>query len=69
MVFASNPAVRAVVVDERGALAELEWAGARVRPAYVKTREVATAAGLFYDAVTEATLVHRGQDRSSANAG
>jgi hypothetical protein len=53
--------VRAVVVDERGALAELDWAGAKVRPTLTGHREVAVAAGLFWDAVTEGTLVHRGQ--------
>lgn len=53
--------VRAVVVDERGALAELDWAAAKVRPTLTGHRDVAVAAGLFWDAVTEGTLVHRGQ--------
>ena len=53
--------VRAVVVDERGALAELDWGAANVRPTMVGHRDVAVAAGLFWDAVTEGTLRHRGQ--------
>jgi hypothetical protein len=53
--------VRAVVVDERGALAELDWAGVKIRPTLTNARDVAVAAGLFWDAVTDATLVHRGQ--------
>ena len=53
--------VRAVVVDERGVLAELDWVGAKLRPTLTGHREVAVAAGLFWDAVTEGTLVHRGQ--------
>ena len=39
--------VRAVVVDERGALAELDWAGAKVRPTFVGTRDVADAPVFF----------------------
>ena len=54
-------AVRAVVVDERGALAELDWAAATVRPNLIGHREVAVAAGLFWDAVTEGTVSHLGQ--------
>lgn len=53
--------VRAVVVDERGALTDLDWAGAKVRPTLVGHRDVANAAGLMWDAVTEGTVVHRGQ--------
>ncbi|BBY48373.1 terminase [Mycolicibacterium arabiense] len=53
--------VRAVVVDERGALSELDWRAARVRPTLVGHREVAIAAGIFSDAVTDGTMVHRGQ--------
>lgn len=53
--------VRAVVVDERSTLAELDWAGAKVRPTFVGARDVANAAGLFWDAVTEGALAHRGQ--------
>jgi phage terminase large subunit-like protein len=56
-----NPSVRAVVVDERGALAELDWGAANVHPTLVGHRDVAVAAGLFWDAVTEGTLRHRGQ--------
>ncbi len=56
-----NPRVRAVVVDERGALAELDWPGAKIRPTFTGHREVAVAAGLFWDAVTDGTLAHRGQ--------
>jgi phage terminase large subunit-like protein len=56
-----GPRVRAVVVDERGALAELDWAGARVRPTMIGHREVAIAAGQFVDAVADDTLAHRGQ--------
>jgi hypothetical protein len=53
--------VRAVVVDGGGVLAELDWAGSRVRPTLVGVREVATACGLFWDAVTEGSLRHRQQ--------
>lgn len=53
--------VRAVVVDERGATAELDWAGARVRPTTVGHRDVAIAAGQFVDAVADGELRHRGQ--------
>lgn len=56
-----GPKVRAVVVDERGAAAELDWRGVRVRPTLVGHREVAIAAGVFSDAVTDGTLRHRGQ--------
>lgn len=56
-----TPAVRAVVVDERGALAELDWSGAKVRPHLVGHRDVAVAAGEFWDAVTEGRVNHRGQ--------
>lgn len=56
-----GPRVRAVVVDERGALAELDWAGARVRPTLIGHREVAIAAGQFVDAVADGALAHRGQ--------
>lgn len=53
--------VRAVVVDERGALADLDWAAAKIRPTFIGTRDVANAAGLFWDAAADAQLVHRGQ--------
>ncbi len=40
----------------------LNWTGlAKVRPTLTGHRDVAVAAGLFWDAVTEGTLVHRGQ--------
>ena len=53
--------VRAVVADDRGALAELDWAGAKVRPTLIGHHDVAVAAGLLYDSITEATMRHRGQ--------
>ncbi len=56
-----NSSVRAVVVDGGGVLAELDWTGSRVRPTLIGARDVATAAGLFWDAVTEGTLRHIGQ--------
>lgn len=54
-----SDAVRAVVLDERGQAVELDWAG--IRPHTIGHRDVAVAAGLFLDAVSEATLRHRGQ--------
>jgi hypothetical protein len=56
-----NDAVRAVVVDERGALAELDWVAVKVRPHMIGHRDVAVAAGLFYDDITEQRVRHRGQ--------
>ncbi|BCO57889.1 hypothetical protein KN246_14710 [Mycobacterium intracellulare] len=56
-----NGQLRAVVVDERGAPAELDWAGARVRPTMIGHRDVAIAAGQFVDAVADGALAHRGQ--------
>jgi hypothetical protein len=56
-----GPRVRAIVVDARGALAELDWAGAKIRPTMTGHRDVAVAAGLLWDAVTDGTLAHRGQ--------
>ena len=53
--------VRAVVVDERNALAELDWAAANVRPTLLNHRDVAVAAGVFLDAVSEGTVRHRRQ--------
>ena len=53
--------VRAVVVDERSPLVELDWKAAKVRPTLADSRDVGLGAGLFYDAVTEGTLRHRGQ--------
>jgi hypothetical protein len=57
----SGNRVRAVVVDERGALVDLDWVGVKVRPTLVGHRDVANAAGLLWDAVTEGTIAHRGQ--------
>ncbi|WP_157742835.1 hypothetical protein [Mycobacterium intracellulare] len=56
-----GPRVRAVVVDERGGPAELDWAGARVRPTMIGHHDVAIAAGQFVDAVADGALTHRGQ--------
>jgi hypothetical protein len=42
-------------------LAELDWAEAKIRPTLTATRDAAIAAGLFWDAVTDGTLVRRGQ--------
>ncbi len=53
--------VRAVVIDDRGALSELDWDAAKVRPHQIGAHEVAVAAGLTYDAINEGTLRHRGQ--------
>jgi hypothetical protein len=53
--------VRAVVVDERGTLADLDWAAEKVRPTLVGHRDVANAAGLLWDVVTDGTVRHRGQ--------
>lgn len=56
-----GPKVRAVVVDERSPLAELDWRTAKIRPTMADSRDVGLAAGLFYDAVGEGELHHRGQ--------
>lgn len=56
-----NSQVRAVVVDERGALVDLDWVAAKIRPTMVGHRDVANAAGLLWDAVTDGALAHRGQ--------
>lgn len=56
-----SDAVRAVVLDERGQAVELNWAGVSIRPHAIGHRDVAVAAGLFLDAVSESTLRHRGQ--------
>lgn len=53
--------VRAVVVDGRNPLAELDWSGAKLRPTIVGSREVCNAAGGLVDAVTDRGLRHRGQ--------
>lgn len=56
-----NGKVRAVAVDSRNALAELDWRAAGVRPTMAATREVAAAAGALYDAVADKRIRHRGQ--------
>ena len=56
-----GPQVRAVVVDERGALSDLDWTGAKIRPTMIGTRDVANAAGLLWDSVADGVFVHRGQ--------
>lgn len=56
-----GPKVRAVVLDGRSPLAELDWKAAKVRPTLAETRDVGVAAALLYDAVSEGTLRHRGQ--------
>ncbi len=53
--------VRAVVIDERSPLAELDWAGAGVRPTPAGSRDVAVAAGSLWDAVADRRIRHRGQ--------
>ncbi len=54
-------AVRAVVIDERSPLAELDWTSAGVRPTRVGSRAVAEAAGGLVDAVADGALRHPGQ--------
>lgn len=54
-------AVRAVVVDQRNAAAELDWRAAGVRPTVATSRDVPAAAGALFEAVTSGTLRHRGQ--------
>lgn len=49
------------MLDERGALAELDWQAARLRPTTTGHRDVAVAAGLFWDGVADGKLMHRGQ--------
>jgi hypothetical protein len=51
----------AVVVDRGSPLAELDWAAAGVRPTLTSAREMAAVAGGLFDAVTGATVRHRGQ--------
>ena len=53
--------VRALVVDERGALADIDWAAEKVRPTLIGHRDVANAAGALWDAVTGGVVMHRGQ--------
>ncbi|MGO4242845.1 hypothetical protein AB4028_02745 [Janibacter sp. RAF20_2_2] len=54
-------AVRAVVVDQRNAAAELDWRAAGVRPTVATSRDVPAAAGGLFEAVTSGTVRHRGQ--------
>lgn len=56
-----SPKVRAVVVDARNPLAELDWTAAGVRPTLAGSRDVAAAAGLTFDGVAEGNIRHRGQ--------
>lgn len=56
-----GPSVRALVVDSQGTLAESDWRGAALRPTLIGHRDVATAAGALWDAVTDDRLRHRGQ--------
>lgn len=53
--------LRAVVVDERNPLAELDWTSAGVRPTFTGVREMAAACGGLFDAVTGGTVRHSGQ--------
>ncbi|WP_374928608.1 hypothetical protein [Kytococcus sedentarius] len=56
-----NKNVRAVAVDRRNAVAELDWHAAGVRPTVCGAREVAAAAGALWDAVADGQVRHRGQ--------
>jgi len=53
--------VRAVVVDQRNPLAELDWPSAGVRPTVAGVREMAAACGGLFDAVTGGAVRHAGQ--------
>ena len=53
--------VRAVVVDQRNPLAELDWKAAGVRPTTTGVREMAAACGAMFDAVTGGSVRHPGQ--------
>lgn len=53
--------VRAVAVDARNPLAELDWAAAGVRPTLAGARDVAAAAGVLYDGIADGDVRHRGQ--------
>ncbi len=53
--------VRAVVVDGRNPLAELDWKSAGVRPTVMGVREMAAACGALFDAVTGGSVRHPGQ--------
>ncbi|MDQ3485445.1 MAG: hypothetical protein M3445_08590 [Actinomycetota bacterium] len=56
-----TPKVRAVVVDSRNPLAELDWTSAGVRPTLTGVRDMAAACGGLFDAVTDGGVRHRGQ--------
>jgi phage terminase large subunit-like protein len=56
-----SPKLRAVVVDARNPLAELDWPAAGVRPTLAGSRDVAAAAGVLYDGIADAGVRHRGQ--------
>lgn len=56
-----SPKVRAVVLDARNPLAELDWAAAGVRPTIASTRDIAAAAGGLYDGIADGSIRHRGQ--------
>jgi hypothetical protein len=53
--------VRAVVLDERNAVAELDWASHKIRPMLIGHRDVAVGAGALWDAISEQKMNHRGQ--------
>ena len=53
--------VRAVVIDQRNPLAELDWTAKGVRPTLTGVREMAAACGGLFDAVTGSTVRHPGQ--------
>ena len=56
-----GPRVRALVLDSRSPLAELDWQRHNLRPTLLDSRGVAVAAGTFLDAVADNGLRHRGQ--------
>jgi hypothetical protein len=53
--------LRAVVVDQRNPLAELDWTSAGVRPTLTGVREMAAACGALFDSVTGGAVRHAGQ--------
>lgn len=53
--------IRAVVLDQNSPLVELDWRAAGVRPTLIGHRDVAAAAGILVDAVTDGAIRHRGQ--------
>lgn len=60
-----SPLVRAVVVDARNPVAELDWQAAGVRPTLAGARDVAAGAGALYDGIADDRLRHRGQTELS----